>query len=110
MREAANWSTTPIRVIRDLLDQTAEHVRRDLPKIYISDVLAADIAKRQSTSVYLKALTEQGLLQDKKRWAGKSLHQSGVARASWLPAPGSAQPIKRLSCQAAPWMTLDAGT
>jgi Fic family protein len=81
VRETAEWSTARIRSIRDLLDQTAEHIRRDLPKIYsrelaevifvnpycrIRDLVAAGIAKRQSASVYLKTLAEHGLLQETK--------------------------------------------
>jgi Fic family protein len=81
IRETANWSTARIRSIRDLLDQTAERIRRDLPKIYswelaevifvnpycrIGDLVAADIAKRQAASVYLKSLAELGLLQEIK--------------------------------------------
>ncbi len=81
IRETANWSATRIRSIRDLLDQTAERIRRDLPKIYsrelaevifvnpycrIGDLVAADIAKRQAASVYLKSLAELGLLEEIK--------------------------------------------
>lgn len=81
VRETADWSTARIRAIRDLLDQTAELIRRDLPKIYsrelaevifvnpycrIGDLVSAGIAKRQAASVYLKALSEQGLLQEIK--------------------------------------------
>ncbi|RWD54147.1 MAG: Fic family protein [Mesorhizobium sp.] len=81
IRETANWSTARIRAIRDLLDQTAERIRRDLPKIYsrelaevifvnpycrIGDLVAAGIAKRQAASVYLKTVAEHGLLQEMK--------------------------------------------
>jgi len=81
VRETADWSTARIRAIRDLLDQTAERIRRDLPKLYtrelaevifvnpycrISDLVQAGIAKRQAASVYLKALTGNGLLQEVK--------------------------------------------
>ena len=81
VRETADWSTARIRAIRELLDQTAERIRRDLPKIYsrelvevifvhpycrIGDLVSAGIAKRQAASVYLKTLTEQGLLQEMK--------------------------------------------
>lgn len=60
---------------------TKPHIRRDLPKIYsrelaevifvtpycrISDLVTAGIAKRQAASVYLKAVTEHGLLQEMK--------------------------------------------
>lgn len=81
IRDTANWSTARILAIRDLLDQTAERLRRELPKIYsrelaevifvnpycrIGDVVEAGIAKRQAASVYLKALVERGLLQEVK--------------------------------------------
>lgn len=81
VRETANWSTARIRAIRDLLNQTAEQIRHNLPKIYsrelaeiifvnpycrIGDLVTAGIAKRQSASVYLKSLTEHGLLQEMK--------------------------------------------
>lgn len=81
VRETAEWSTNKIRAVRELLDQTAERMRRDTPKIYsrelaeiifvnpycrISDLVAAGIAKRQSASVYLKALAERGLLEEIK--------------------------------------------
>ena len=81
VRETSDWSTGRIRAIRDLLDQTAERIRRDLPKIYtrelaevifvnpycrISDLVDAGIAKRQAASVYLKALVDTGLLEEVK--------------------------------------------
>lgn len=81
VRETAVWSTARIHAIRDLLDQTVERIRRDLPKLYtrelaevifvnpycrINDLVQAGIAKRQSASVYLKALTDNGLLQEVK--------------------------------------------
>jgi Fic family protein len=81
VRETADWSTARIRAIRDLLDQTAEQMRRKQPKIYsrelaevifvhpycrIGDLVEAGIAKRQAASVYLKALVESGLLQEMK--------------------------------------------
>jgi Fic family protein len=77
IHDTANWTSAKIRGIRDLLNQTAEQMRRELPKIYsrelaeivfvnpycrIADLVAAGIAKRQSASVYLKALASLGLL------------------------------------------------
>ncbi len=77
IRETSTWSTAKIRAIRDLLDATTDRIRRDLQKIYtrelaeiifvnpycrIADLVAAGIAKRQSASVYLKALTSLGIL------------------------------------------------
>lgn len=79
VRETASWSTDRIRSIRVLLDETAERIRREAPKIYsrelaeiifvnpycrIADLVAAGIAKRQSASVYLKALAGLGLLSE----------------------------------------------
>ncbi|KQU71095.1 addiction module protein [Aminobacter sp. DSM 101952] len=81
MRETAIWSTARIGAIRNLLDQTAERIRNELPKIYsrelaevifvnpycrISDLVTAGIAKRQAASTYLQALSEHGLLEQMK--------------------------------------------
>lgn len=81
VRETAVWSTVRIGAIRNLLDQTAERIRSELPKIYsrelaevifvnpycrISDLVAAGIAKRQAASVYLQALAGHGLLEQMK--------------------------------------------
>lgn len=79
IRETAIWSTAKIWAIRNLLDATAEQIRRGLPKIYsrelaeiifvnpycrIADLVGAGIAKRQSASVYLKALVTLGILRE----------------------------------------------
>ncbi len=81
VRETSDWSTAKIRAIRGLLDQTAERLRRELPKIYsrelaevifvhpycrIGDLVSTGIAKRQAASVYLKALVNHGLLEEVK--------------------------------------------
>jgi Fic family protein len=81
VRETAIWSTAKIRAIRELLDQTSDRMRRELPKIYsrelaeiifvnpycrIGDLVDANIAKRQSASVYLKALVARGFLHEIK--------------------------------------------
>ena len=78
IRETADWSTARIRSVRDLLDQAEERIRRHLQKIYsrelaevifvnpycrIGELVAARIAKRQASSVYLKSLAKFGLLQ-----------------------------------------------
>ncbi|MBO6538785.1 MAG: Fic family protein [Rhizobiaceae bacterium] len=79
--ETAVWTTLKIRSIRNLLDETTSHIRKQLPKIYsrelvetifsnpycrISDVVDAGIAKRQSASVYLKSLVDSGVLTEMK--------------------------------------------
>ena len=79
VRATAEWTTAKIRAIRELLDETAGAIREGLPKIYsreltelifvhpycrIGDVVKADIARRQTAAVYLKALTATGLLEE----------------------------------------------
>jgi Fic family protein len=81
VRETALWTTGKVRAIRDLLDETAEKIRRDAPRIYsrelaetifaqpycrISNLVESGIAQRQSASVYLKALVGIGVLDEVK--------------------------------------------
>ncbi len=81
IRVTAEWTTVKIGAIRGLLDETAAAIRQGLPKIYsrelaelifvhpycrISDVVAANIAKRQTAALYLKALAAQGVLEQIK--------------------------------------------
>ena len=81
VRTTAEWTTAKIHAIRELLDETASAIRQSRPKMYsrelvelifvhpycrISDVVAADIAKRQTAAVYLKALAAQGVLEQVK--------------------------------------------
>ena len=81
VRTTAEWTTAKIRAIRELLDETGVAIRQRMPKIYsrelaelifvhpycrIGDVVKADIAKRQTAAVYLKALTAEGLLEEIK--------------------------------------------
>ncbi len=81
VRSTAQWTTSKIKAIRDLLDKTAATIRERKPKIYsrelaeivfvqpycrIGDLVDADIAQRQSASVYLKALTDIGVLQERQ--------------------------------------------
>jgi Fic family protein len=75
----AQWTTQKIISIRDLADHTAEYVREQLPKIYsrelidtifeqpycrISNLVEANIAKRQTASEYLKKLASIGVLME----------------------------------------------
>lgn len=79
VEETAIWTTAKIAAIRSLSNQTTEHVRASLPKIYshelvnllfelpycrISNLVEAGIAKRQTASVYLKQLVEIGVLSE----------------------------------------------
>ncbi|OAI31290.1 addiction module protein [Methylosinus sp. R-45379] len=108
IRETATWSTAKIWAIRNLLDGTAERIRRDLPKIYsrelaeiifvnpycrIADLVGAGIAKRQSASVYLKALVSLGLLQEIE--AGREKIYTNPALLSLLSDRGGSEVASR---------------
>jgi Fic family protein len=77
----ARWTTARIAAIRDLLENTAEAIRREAPKIYsrelaelifvqpycrIGNLVDAGIAQRQQASVYLKKLADMGILEERK--------------------------------------------
>ncbi|QAZ39579.1 addiction module protein [Methylibium sp. Pch-M] len=79
--ETARWTTNKIIAVRSLLEETAERMRRDASKIYshelaelifvrpycrIAHVVEAGLAKRQTASLYLKELTEIGILREHK--------------------------------------------
>ena len=79
--ETAHWTTAKIGAIRDLLNETAEKIRREAPRIYsrelaeivfvqpysrIGNLVDARIAQRQSASQYLKALCDIGVLEERK--------------------------------------------
>lgn len=84
IEETANWTTAKIQAIRKLSAHTAEYVRARLPRIYtlelvhlifeqpycrIQNLVAANLAKRQTASTHLKQLTEIGVLEE--RTAGR---------------------------------------
>jgi Fic family protein len=73
------WTTDKIKAIRELMRHTGQFIQRRLPKIYtwelvellfkqpycrIANVVDAGLAKRQTASVYLKSLTEIGVLRE----------------------------------------------
>lgn len=79
--ETTRWTTAKIRAIRELMQTTAEYVREKAPAVYsrelvelifvqpysrIANVVEADIAKRQTASVYLKELCDVGVLKEIK--------------------------------------------
>ena len=79
--ETAVWTTAKIAAIRKLLDRTAATIRDGAPKIYsreltellfvqpycrIGNLVESGIAKRQTASVYLKALAGLGVLDERK--------------------------------------------
>jgi Fic family protein len=79
VEETARWTTAKISAINELAEHTTAFMRDSLPKIYkhelvnlifklpycrISDVIEANIAQRQTASVYLKQLVEIGVLKE----------------------------------------------
>ncbi|MCG6872932.1 MAG: Fic family protein [Gammaproteobacteria bacterium] len=81
VEETATWTTAKIAAIRHLSEMTATFVRNCRPKIYsrelidvlfeqpycrIGNLVEAGISGRQAASRYLKSLTEDGVLKEKK--------------------------------------------
>lgn len=81
VRSTAVWTTSRIKSIRALIDDTAMRMKRDAPAIHsreltelifvqpycrIANVVEAGIAQRQTASVYLKQLADIGLLNEVK--------------------------------------------
>jgi Fic family protein len=81
VEETCVWTTEKIKAIRELMVHTARYVQQSLPKIYswelvellfkqpycrIGNLVDADIAKRQTASVYLKQLCDLGVLKEIK--------------------------------------------
>lgn len=79
VENTARWTTKKISVVRQLIAETTEYVRENLPKIYshelvqtlfaqpycrIENLVEGNIAKRQTASSYLKQLTEAGVLEE----------------------------------------------
>jgi Fic family protein len=79
IENTCGWTTDKIKAIRDLMRHTGDFIHRRLPKIYtwelvellfkqpycrIANVVDAGLAKRQTASVYLKALVDIGVLKE----------------------------------------------
>ena len=79
IENTCGWTTEKVKAIRDLMRHTGEFIHRRLPKIYtwelvellfkqpycrIANVVDAELAKRQTASVYLKSLAEIGVLKE----------------------------------------------
>ena len=79
VENTATWTTRKIAVVRALMAETTEYVRKELPKIYthelvralfaqpycrIENLVQAGLAKRQTASSYLKQLVEIGVLEE----------------------------------------------
>ena len=81
VEDTCTWTTDKIKAIRELMEHTAEYVQAKLPKIYtwelvellfkqpycrISNLVNSGVAKRQTASVYLKQLSDAGILKEIK--------------------------------------------
>lgn len=81
VESTAQWTTQKILSIRELADHTAGYVREQLPKIYnrelidiifeqpycrITNLVDANIARRQTASEYLKKLASIGVLMEQQ--------------------------------------------
>ncbi len=81
VEQTANWTRGKIISIRDLMVQTTDFVQEELPSIYsrelveltfmlpycrVANLVNAKIAKRQTASVYLKQLSDIGVLKEIK--------------------------------------------
>lgn len=81
VEETATWTTEKIKAVQNLLTDTCDYVRQEVPKMYsrelvetifeqpycrIKNIVEQDIAKRQTASVYLKQLVEIGVLKEIK--------------------------------------------
>lgn len=106
--ETARWTTDRIRAIRELLNDTAEWVAAESPAVYsreliellfvqpycrIANVVEAGIAKRQTASVYLKALCDAGILREVK--AGREKLFINPRLMALLTEEGKAMALKK---------------
>ena len=81
VEETCIWTTDKIKAIRELMHHTSQYIQTQLPKTYswelvealfkqpycrIGNLVAAGVAKRQTASVYLKQLTDLGVLREVK--------------------------------------------
>jgi Fic family protein len=81
IRETATWTTDKIEAVRQLMAETAEHVRVRAPRVYsrelielifiqpycrIQNIVDAGLGNRQTASVYLKTFVEIDVLKEVK--------------------------------------------
>lgn len=84
--ETSRWTNGKVRAIGHLMDATTVHVRSQASKIYsrelidaifaqqyirIGNLVGQNIAKRETASLYLKALVNIGVLEEEKRGRDK---------------------------------------
>lgn len=81
VEQTCSWTTEKIKAIRELMQHTGKFVQEQLPKTYsweliealfkqpycrIQNLVSANIAQRQTASVYLKQLCDIGVLREYK--------------------------------------------
>lgn len=81
VKQTAIWTTAKVRAIRDLVDRTAERMRREAepaysrelcdlifsqPYVRVANVVEAGIAQRETASKRLRALVAAGFLEEMK--------------------------------------------
>jgi Fic family protein len=95
INETSQWTNSRIQAIRKLLDETADKVRSQAPKIYtrelveliftqpytrISDLVTKGIAQRQTASTHLKKLADIGLLEERPAGREKLFINTALVR------------------------------
>jgi len=101
--ETARWTTGRIRIIRDLMQATAEYVRKAAEEVYsrelielifvqpycrIRNLVEAGIAQRQTAAVYLKELCRVGVLEEAKAGREKFFINPRLMRLLTQEKPG----------------------
>ncbi len=103
VEETARWTTERIRVMRDLMEETAAYTRKEAAGAYsrelvelifvqpycrIRNVVEAGIAQRQTAAVYLAQLTVAGVLEEVKVGREKLFINSRLMRLLTMERPG----------------------
>lgn len=101
--ETARWTTSRIRAIRDLMQETAGYVRTEAHGAYsrelvelifvqpycrIKNVVDAGIARRQTAAMYLKLLSDAGVLEEIKVGREKLFINPRLMRLLTAESPG----------------------
>lgn len=81
IHQTAIWTSNKIIAVQELMERTVQHVQQNAPNIYsrelveqlfeqpycrIANLVDSGIAKRQTASVYLKQLSDIGVLEEHK--------------------------------------------
>ncbi|MEK7403039.1 MAG: Fic family protein [Gemmatimonadota bacterium] len=101
--ETARWTTDRIRRVRELMESTADFVRKKQPRVYshelvelifvqpycrIRNVVEAGIAERQTAAVYLKRLAMAGVVEEVRSGRDKLFVNPRLVRLLTRDDPG----------------------